>query len=143
MRTPFIAGNWKMHKTIGEAVDLVEELRSALVDVTGCDVAVCPPFPALAAVREALADTAIKLGAQNVYWEEKGAYTGEVSPPMLAGLCELVIVGHSERRACPITFVSDSAKRVPDLSGCAEVQGLEEGVTPDPARIVIGGLSLC
>jgi len=99
MRKPFIAGNWKMHKTIEEAVTLVRELRDALEGVAGCDVAICPPFPALAGVREALSGSAIGLGAQNMYWEEQGAFTGEVSPPMLAGLCDYVIVGHSERRA--------------------------------------------
>lgn len=98
MRRPFIAGNWKMHKTIEEAVALVQELRVALEGVSGCDVTVCPPFPALAAVREALSGSDIGLGAQNVHWEEKGAFTGEVSAPMLAGLCDTVIIGHSERR---------------------------------------------
>jgi triosephosphate isomerase len=98
MRKPFIAGNWKMHKTIEEAVALVQELRAALEGITGCDVAVCPPFPALASVREALAGSAIGLGAQNMHWEEQGAFTGEVSPPMLQDLCDYVIIGHSERR---------------------------------------------
>jgi triosephosphate isomerase len=98
MRKPFIAGNWKMHNTIGEAVALVESLHTALANVEGCDVAVCPPFPALAAVREALAGSTIGLGAQNMHWEEKGAFTGEVSPQMLEGLCDYVIIGHSERR---------------------------------------------
>jgi triosephosphate isomerase len=98
MRTPFIAGNWKMYKTIGEAVTLVRELRSALDGLEGCEVAVCPPFTALAAVREALAGSTIRLGAQNVHWEDEGAFTGEVSPLMLRGLCEYVIIGHSERR---------------------------------------------
>lgn len=98
MRTPFIAGNWKMHTTIEEAVALVQELRTALAGVKGCDVAVCPPFPALAAVREALAGSSIRLGAQNMHWEEQGAFTGAVSPRMLEGLCDYVIVGHSERR---------------------------------------------
>jgi triosephosphate isomerase len=98
MRTPFIAGNWKMHKTIEEAVALVRELCGALEGVDGCDVAVCPPFPALAAVREALAGSAIGLGAQNMHWEEQGAFTGAVSPLMLQGLCDYVIIGHSERR---------------------------------------------
>ena len=98
MRTPFIAGNWKMHKTIEEAVALADELRTALATIEGCDVAVCPPFPALAAVREALVGSAIGLGAQNVYWEKEGAFTGEVSPLMLEGLCDYVIIGHSERR---------------------------------------------
>lgn len=98
MRTPFIAGNWKMHKTVEESVALVKELRNALKDVTGCTVAVCPSFPALTAVREALAGSVIGLGAQNMYWEEEGAFTGEVSPRMLEGLCDYVIIGHSERR---------------------------------------------
>jgi len=98
MRTPFIAGNWKMYKTVAEAVALVQALRAALEGVEGCDVAVCPPFPALAAVREALAGSAIGLGAQNMHWEEQGAFTGAVSPLMLQGLCDYVIIGHSERR---------------------------------------------
>ncbi len=98
MRKPFIAGNWKMHKTIKEAVALAQELRAALEGIAGCDVAVCPPFPALAAVREALAGSAIGLGAQNMHWEEQGAFTGAVSPLMLQGLCDYVIIGHSERR---------------------------------------------
>ena len=98
MRIPFIAGNWKMHKTIEEAVALARELGAALDDVVGCDVAVCPPFPALAAVREALVGSVIGLGAQNMHWEEQGAFTGAVSPRMLEGLCDYVIIGHSERR---------------------------------------------
>jgi triosephosphate isomerase len=98
MRKPFIAGNWKMHKTIEETVALIEELQAALENVAGCDVAICPPFPALAAAREALAGSAIGLGAQNMHWEEQGAFTGEVSPLMLQGLCDYVIIGHSERR---------------------------------------------
>ena len=98
MRKPFVAGNWKMHKTIEEAVALVQELRVVLEGIEGCDVAICPPFPALAAVREALSGSAIGLGAQNMYWEAQGAFTGEVSPRMLEGLCDYVIIGHSERR---------------------------------------------
>jgi len=98
MRKSFIAGNWKMHKTIEEAVALTQALRAELEGVTGCDVAVCPPFPALAAVREGLTGSAIKLGAQNMHWEEQGTFTGEVSPRMLVGLCDYVIIGHSERR---------------------------------------------
>jgi triosephosphate isomerase len=98
MRTPFIAGNWKMYKTVEEAVALVRELRAALDGLEGCDVAICPPFTALAAVREALAGSAIGLGAQNVHWKDEGAFTGEISPSMLKGLCDYVIIGHSERR---------------------------------------------
>jgi len=98
MRKPFIAGNWKMHKTIEEALSLVEALKVELEGFEGCDVAVCPPFVTLPAVREALEGSDIALGAQNMHWEEAGAFTGEVSPPMLEGVCEYVIIGHSERR---------------------------------------------
>jgi triosephosphate isomerase len=98
MRTPFIAGNWKMHKTIDEAVALVTELRELLEGVEDVNVAVCPPFPALMAVRDALEGSAIEVGAQNMHWEEAGAFTGAVSPPMLVDLVDLVILGHSERR---------------------------------------------
>ncbi len=99
MRRIFIAGNWKMHKTIGEAVDTVRKLSYEVKNITVRDIAVCPPFTALSAVYEVIKDTNIKLGAQNLFWEEKGAYTGEISPVMLkdAG-CEYVIIGHSERR---------------------------------------------
>jgi triosephosphate isomerase len=98
MRTPFVAGNWKMHKTVDEAVALVTELRELLEGVAGVDVAVCPPFPALMAVRDALAGSAIQVGAQNMHWKAAGAFTGAVSPPMLVDLVDLVILGHSERR---------------------------------------------
>jgi len=99
MRTPFIAGNWKMHKTIAEAVALVTELQALLQGIQGIEVAVCPPFPALEAVRLALEGSPIRVGAQNMHWEEAGAFTGEVSPLMLQGLCDYVVIGHSERRA--------------------------------------------
>jgi len=98
MRTPFIAGNWKMHKTVEEAVALVTELRGLLDGVRGIEVAVCPPFPALEPVFRALDGSTIRVGAQNMHWEEAGPFTGEVSPRMLVGLCHYVIVGHSERR---------------------------------------------
>jgi triosephosphate isomerase len=98
MRKPFIAGNWKMYKTIDETVALIQALRAELDSVDGCDVAVCPPSIALAAARQALSGSTIGLGAQNMYWEEQGAFTGEVSPVMLKGLCDYVIIGHSERR---------------------------------------------
>lgn len=98
MRKPFIAGNWKMHKTIEEAVALAQELYDALGEITACEIAICPPFPALAAVSEFLAGSNIRVGAQNMHWEEQGAFTGEVSPLMLTDLCDYVIIGHSERR---------------------------------------------
>ncbi len=95
-----VAGNWKMHKLRGEARKLAADLRSRLSDAdTSVGLLLCPPFTALAEVAEVIAETKILLGAQNMYWEEKGAYTGEVSPLMLkdAG-CTYVIIGHSERR---------------------------------------------
>lgn len=99
MRTPLIAGNWKMYKTPREAVSFVEELKTAVDGVEGVDVLLCPAFPALVPVAEALSGSEIRLGAQNMYWETEGAYTGEISPGMIkeAG-CTYVIIGHSERR---------------------------------------------
>jgi triosephosphate isomerase len=98
MRIPIIAGNWKMNTTVSEAVKLVGDMRPLLDPVNNVEKVVCPPFISLTAVKEALKGGSIKLGAQNMYFEEKGAFTGEVSPLMLAGLCEYVILGHSERR---------------------------------------------
>ena len=98
MRVPMIAGNWKMNTTVSEAVELVNEMRQELDQIDNVDKVICPPFISLAAVRELIKGSSIKLGAQNIYFEEKGAYTGEISPPMLADLCEFVIIGHSERR---------------------------------------------
>ena len=98
MRIPIIAGNWKMNTTVDEAVALVKEMRPELDRIDNVDKVICPPFVSLAAVKELLTGSSIKLGAQNLYFEEKGAYTGEISPLMLADLCQLVIIGHSERR---------------------------------------------
>jgi triosephosphate isomerase len=98
MRTPIVAGNWKMHKTITEATELTRGVRQAVADLKGIEVVLCPPFTALAAVREAIGPAKIGLGAQTMYFEEQGAFTGEVSPLMLAELCQYVILGHSERR---------------------------------------------
>jgi triosephosphate isomerase len=99
MRTPLVAGNWKMHKTVTEARHLVSEMVPGLQAVADVDNVLCPPFTALMAVSAMLEGTAIGLGAQNMYWETSGAYTGEISPGMVAELCEYVIIGHSERRA--------------------------------------------
>ncbi len=98
MRVPLIAGNWKMNTTVVEAIELVNEMRLRLEEVAGVDKVICPPFISLAAVRELIKGSSIKLGAQNLYFEEQGAYTGEISPLMLAELCDFVIIGHSERR---------------------------------------------
>jgi triosephosphate isomerase len=99
VRTPLLAANWKMHKTIPEAEVLVGELLPLLAGVEDREVVLCPPFPALAAVAAACRGSRIEVGAQNLHWEAQGAYTGEVSAPMLlAAGCRYVIVGHSERR---------------------------------------------
>ncbi len=98
-RTPVIAGNWKMHKTAGEACALARAIRDGIWDVRDCQVVLAPPFTALAAVHMEIAGSPLILAAQNVHWESKGAFTGEISIPMLedAG-CRMVIIGHSERR---------------------------------------------
>lgn len=98
MRTPMIAGNWKMHKTSAEAVLLARQIREAVADIKQVEVVLCPPFTALAAVEDVISGSKLRLGAQNLHWEEQGAFTGEVSPLMLDGLCDYVIIGHSERR---------------------------------------------
>jgi len=99
MRIPVIAGNWKMHKTLAEARALSQEIRDGAGQVTHCQIVLAPPYTALAAVAEVIRGTSLILGAQNVHWEAQGAYTGEISIPMLedAG-CGAVILGHSERR---------------------------------------------
>lgn len=99
MRTPFIAGNWKMYKTIAEARQLASELVPRLQAMSGITRVLCPPFTSLLAVKALLEGTDIGLGAQNMHWETSGPYTGEISPLMIAELCGYVIIGHSERRA--------------------------------------------
>lgn len=98
-RTPLMAGNWKMYKTISESVALVQELKTACAGVSDREILVCTPATSFAAVRELVKGSNVKLGAQNLHWETQGAFTGELSGPMLkeAG-CEYVVVGHSERR---------------------------------------------
>jgi triosephosphate isomerase len=94
-----LAGNWKMNMSIAESTAFVREIRRGLNEIKSVDRVLCPPFTALAAVRELVSATEIEIGAQNMYWEEKGAYTGEIAPAMLKELCQYVILGHSERRA--------------------------------------------
>ena len=98
-RLPLIAGNWKMNTTLAEARALANALASNLNGAPGVEVLLCPPFISLTTVGSEISGTTLKLGAQNLYPEPKGAFTGEVSPAMLAGLCDYVIIGHSERRA--------------------------------------------
>ena len=99
MRKPILAGNWKMNMTIAEATDFVRSIRRGLGEIKSVDRVLCPPFTALSALKDLLSATDIGLGAQNMHWEESGAYTGEIAPAMLAELCQYVILGHSERRA--------------------------------------------
>ena len=99
MRKPIIAGNWKMNNTIKEAVELVNGLKRELSNVETVDIVVCPAFTALSDVNEITMDSNIALGAQNIFWEANGAFTGEIAPNMLVDAgCKYVIIGHSERR---------------------------------------------
>jgi triosephosphate isomerase len=97
-RVPIVAGNWKMNTTIPEAAALVDAMLNELPFIAGVEKVLCPPFISLQTVRDRVAGTGLLVGAQNVYWEPKGAFTGEVSVTMLQGLADYVIVGHSERR---------------------------------------------
>jgi len=99
MRTPLIAGNWKMYKTVADTVKYVKEFRSLVKDVTGVEIVIAPPFPSLHAAAEAARNSNVLIAAQDLHWEREGAFTGQVSAPMIqeAG-AEFVIIGHSERR---------------------------------------------
>lgn len=98
-RKPLVAGNWKMNKTVAEAVELIEDIKRAFDLYARVDMVICPPFTALAAASSAVAGTPLGLGAQNMHTEKSGAFTGEISPEMLRDLyCHYVIIGHSERR---------------------------------------------
>ncbi len=99
MRKPLVAGNWKMNKTVDKATLLVADMLPGLEAVKTVDRVVCPPFTSLMVVSGMLAGTEIGLGAQNMHWEDSGAFTGDVSPDMVKEFCEYVIIGHSERRA--------------------------------------------
>lgn len=99
MRKPFVAGNWKMNKSVEQARALIADLLPGLQAVGSVERVLCPPFIALGAAADLLKDSGVGLGAQNLHWEASGAYTGEVSPAMVKELCDYVIIGHSERRA--------------------------------------------
>ncbi len=98
MRIPLIAGNWKMNTTVAEAIELIHNMVNGLDKIEGVEKVLCPPFISLSVVSGLVKGSSVKLGAQNMHFETKGAYTGEISPLMLTGLCEFVILGHSERR---------------------------------------------
>ena len=97
-RIPIVGGNWKMHGTRSHARELLHALRAALEGITDVEVVICPPAPWLGDAADTFAEDALRVGAQNVYWEREGAFTGELSAAMLAGTASHVIVGHSERR---------------------------------------------
>lgn len=97
-RKPMVAANWKMNKTAFEARELTQALLPELKKIEAVDIVLCPPFTNLSLVCEQIAETDLKLGAQNMHWQEKGAFTGEISASMLADFCDYVILGHSERR---------------------------------------------
>ena len=100
MKRPLIAANWKMHKTISESLTVVASIKAGLHKASECSVVICPPYTALAAVGQALKESSLDLGAQDVHPESEGAFTGEISPQMLKDVgCRYVILGHSERRA--------------------------------------------
>ncbi|OGC07554.1 triose-phosphate isomerase [candidate division WOR-1 bacterium RIFOXYA2_FULL_36_21] len=99
MRRPIIAGNWKLNKTIVEAIDLASKIKASVGNVSDVEIVVCPAFVAIDAVSQTLTDSTIGVGAQDMYWKDSGAFTGEVSAPMIRGAgASYVIIGHSERR---------------------------------------------
>ena len=99
MARPIVAGNWKMNTSLAVAKNLANRLRDTIGDMNGVDRVLCPPFPYLALVQEQTAGSSINIGAQNMSHEDKGAFTGEIAPAMVAELCDYVILGHSERRS--------------------------------------------
>jgi triosephosphate isomerase len=125
MRRTLIAANWKMNLgRPSEAVDFARRTRVAMAEVEGIDVVLCPPFTALPALADALRGTRLRLGAQNIHPQSKGAYTGEIAAAMLEGLCQFVILGHSERRATRSQDETDAA-----VHGKARA-ALAHGLTP-------------
>ncbi len=98
MRKPLIAGNWKMNTNIAQAISLVQSMLVDLNKIPDVEKVLCPPFVSLSTIKELIKGTSIRLGAQNMYFKDKGAYTGEISPLMLIDLCDFIILGHSERR---------------------------------------------
>jgi len=121
LRIPIIAGNWKMHMTVEESVEFVQELAPALAEYQNVERVVCPTFVALSGVAAALAGTEVQVGAQSVHWEESGAYTSQISPTMLQGLVDYVIIGHSENRA----YLAETDETVNKKAHAALAHGLK------------------
>jgi triosephosphate isomerase len=120
MRTPILAGNWKMNKTVAEAIALTQAMKADLLAISGVERVLCPPFLAVPDVSRLVAGTEIAVGAQNLYWEENGAFTGEVAPGMVQEFCQYVIIGHSERRE----FFGETDETVNKKIGAALAVGL-------------------
>jgi len=121
MRKPLMAGNWKMNKTVTEAVSVVKALKSSIADVTDVEVLICPTFTALYAVNNEVKGSNINIGAQNLFWEPKGAFTGEISPTMVKDTgCSYVLIGHSERRQ----YFNETDETVNKKTKAALVTGL-------------------
>ena len=122
MRKPIIAGNWKMNTDPESAFELMDSMIEDLDAMEGIDVVICPPFISLETFADLFDGTSLFLGAQNMFWAEKGAYTGEISPLMLKGICDYVILGHSERRQYFHETDEDVRKKV--------AAALEHGILP-------------
>lgn len=122
MRTPLVAGNWKMNKTVAEARELVSLMDMPLGEIAGVEKVLCPPYMALMAVAFMLENSNIGVGAQDMHWEAKGAFTGEVSAAMIKEFCNYVIIGHSERR----TYFGETDETVNKKTAAA----LQAGITP-------------
>ena len=134
MRVPIIAGNWKMNLgQVDQALNFVRRIRYRLNEIEGVERVLCPPFTVLEAVAEILRPTTIRLGAQTMHWESRGAYTGEISPAMLSGLCQYVILGHSERRTGRVAFPEQDVGREVETDAAVNRKvcaALEHDLTP-------------